>query len=227
MSVLLQTTLGAIVIDLNLESCPIFSRSFLSLCSMNYYSKHLIFNVLQNRFFQTGDPTGTGTGGSSIFGVLSGEGSRFIKDEYTPLTPSQRKIKGLCIATKIGSLGMTHGSQFTVTTSPGDGHGIHEYGGFEECCVFGQVVEDGEDVLGRVNGIYTDKGGRPYTDVRVEWCEVLDWGGLEKVEGTEGRRVERGGMERPEEEELEIRIRAGEELEGEGGGRERRRGRRS
>ena len=215
MSVLLQTTLGPLVIDLNLSSCPVFCHSFLSLCSINYYSKHLIFNVIQNRFLQTGDPTGTGTGGSSIHGLTNGKESRFLKDELTPLTPDQRTIKGLCLTTRIGNKASTQGSQFTITTASGPGMSVHEYSAFDEAQVFGQVVEDTSDVLRKINEIYTDKDGRPYTDVRVEWCEVIDWGGMEVIEDTiKGQlRVDRKFMDRPEEENIEIRIKAGDEIE--------------
>jgi len=76
MSVLIQTTLGPITLDLNVTSCPLFCRSFLSLCAHNYYDKHLVFNVVQNRFLQTGDPTGTGEGGESAWGKVKGEKER-------------------------------------------------------------------------------------------------------------------------------------------------------
>lgn len=36
-----------------------------------------------NHIVQTGDPTGTGSGGSSIFGLTEGPAKRFFDDEYS------------------------------------------------------------------------------------------------------------------------------------------------
>ena len=38
--------------------------------------------------------------------------------------------------------------------------------GGSEVVAFGQVVEDDAGVLDKLNDIYCDAGGRPYTDVR-------------------------------------------------------------
>jgi peptidyl-prolyl cis-trans isomerase-like 4 len=35
---------------------------------VKYYNNNLFFNVQQNFIAQTGDPTGTGKGGSSVYG---------------------------------------------------------------------------------------------------------------------------------------------------------------
>lgn len=37
---------------------------------IKYYNNCLIHNVQRNFIFQTGDPTGTGTGGNSIYGYV-------------------------------------------------------------------------------------------------------------------------------------------------------------
>ena len=52
MSVLIETTLGDLVMDLNVKDCPIFCRSFLKLCKLRYYDKCLFFNVVVNRLAQ-------------------------------------------------------------------------------------------------------------------------------------------------------------------------------
>ncbi|KAI1727654.1 cyclophilin type peptidyl-prolyl cis-trans isomerase/CLD domain-containing protein [Ditylenchus destructor] len=55
--VCLQTTLGDIEIELWSKECPQTCRNFIQLCMEGYYDG-----------FQTGDPTGTGHGGESIYG---------------------------------------------------------------------------------------------------------------------------------------------------------------
>ncbi len=65
MSVLVETSLGDIVIDLFVDRCPIASKNFLKLCKTKYYNFCLFHNVQKGSLVQTGDPTGTGKGGDS------------------------------------------------------------------------------------------------------------------------------------------------------------------
>ena len=81
MSVLLETSAGEIVIDLYVELCPKITKNFLKLCKMKYYNECLFFNVQYNLIAQTGDPTGTGDGGNSFEGLISGRKNRFLPDE--------------------------------------------------------------------------------------------------------------------------------------------------
>ena len=56
MSVLLETSLGEIVIDLYLEKCPKASLNFLKLCKVKYYNFSLFHNVQKGFMAQTGKP---------------------------------------------------------------------------------------------------------------------------------------------------------------------------
>ncbi|XP_053499062.1 peptidyl-prolyl cis-trans isomerase-like 4 isoform X4 [Ictalurus furcatus] len=67
MAVLLETTLGDIVVDLYTEERPKACLNFLKLCKINYYNYCLIHNVQRDFIIQTGDPTGSGRGGESVF----------------------------------------------------------------------------------------------------------------------------------------------------------------
>ena len=83
MAVLLETSLGEIVIDLHTDLAPKTCKNFLKLCKVKYYN-NVLFHKVQNDFMiQTGDPTGTGRGGESIYGKLYGNQARFIEDEVT------------------------------------------------------------------------------------------------------------------------------------------------
>lgn len=48
-------------------------RAARRLCKIKYYNNCLFYNVQQNFIVQSGDPTNTGKGGESIWGVLYGE----------------------------------------------------------------------------------------------------------------------------------------------------------
>lgn len=68
MSVELKSSVGNIVIDLFCKDTPVTCLNFLKLCKIKYYNGHVIHTVEHDVLFQTGDPTGTGKGGDSIFG---------------------------------------------------------------------------------------------------------------------------------------------------------------
>ena len=63
MSVLIQTSLGDLTVDLFVDECPRTSENFLKLCKSKAYNNCLFFNVQPGFIAQSGDPTGTGTGG--------------------------------------------------------------------------------------------------------------------------------------------------------------------
>ena len=166
MSVLLNTSAGDLVVDLYTESCPIATKNFLKLCQIKYYNNCLFYNVQQNFIAQSGDPTGTGKGGSSIYGVLNGECANYFQDELV----KGRKLN------KVGMVGMAHSggkehtnrSQFFITLRAED------LDQFESShTIFGEIAE-GFDVLEKINGLYCDEEGRPYQDVRILHTYVLD-----------------------------------------------------
>ena len=59
MAVLLETSIGDVVIDLHTNECPRTTKNFLKLCKIKYYNNVLFHNVTKDFIVQTGDPTGT------------------------------------------------------------------------------------------------------------------------------------------------------------------------
>lgn len=163
MSVIIETTLGDIVVDLFVEERPTCCLNFLKLCKMKYYNYTLFHSVQRNFVAQAGDPTGTGRGGESIYLYLYGEQAKFFSAK------SQPKIKHV----KAGTLSMVndgnglHGSQFLLTLgenldSLDDNH-----------TVFGEIAE-GMDVLMKINEVFCDKDHRPYQDIRITHTVIID-----------------------------------------------------
>lgn len=73
MSVVIETTQGDLTVDLYLKERPKTCLNFLKLCKTKAYNLNL-FHTVQNDFIaQTGDPSGTGRGGESVFSQLYGE----------------------------------------------------------------------------------------------------------------------------------------------------------
>lgn len=164
MSVLLETTVGELVVDLFTDACPLATRNFLKLCKTKYYNNVLFFNVQENFMVQAGDPTGTGRGGQSIYGQLYGSQADAFEDEICPQYTHNKK----------GMVGMantgpnTNRSQFYITTRSED----MEYLDGKHT-LFGEVVE-GLDVLDKINEAFVDDDCRPYQDIRIRHTYVLD-----------------------------------------------------
>ena len=166
MAVLLECSAGELVIDLLTEDCPLATKNFLKLCKMKYYNGCLFYNVQQNYICQTGDPTGTGKGGSSIYGLLDGGKSASFEDEIS----KQRKMN------QVGLVCMAHDqtkenanrSQFFITLRAEELDNLD--GKFT---IFGQIAE-GLEVLQKINELYCDGDGRPYQDMRIKHTYILD-----------------------------------------------------
>lgn len=80
-SVTLHTTLGDIKVEVFCDRTPMAAyvckcnnlltwQNFLALCASGYYDGCLFHRNIKEFMVQTGDPTGTGKGGQSIFGKL-------------------------------------------------------------------------------------------------------------------------------------------------------------
>ncbi|KAJ3014531.1 Peptidyl-prolyl cis-trans isomerase cyp6 [Thoreauomyces humboldtii] len=169
MSVLLETSLGEIVIDLEVEKAPKACTNFLKLCKIKAYNFVLFHNVQNNFTAQTGDPTGTGKGGESVWGAIHGTGRRYFNPEIHPKLKHRRKGTVSFATTASDESGTAvAGSQFFITLAenPLDYlDGKH--------AVFGRVVE-GLDVLDKINAALADDEGRPYRDIRIKHTIVLD-----------------------------------------------------
>ncbi|KAI0956113.1 Peptidyl-prolyl cis-trans isomerase cyp10 [Taiwanofungus camphoratus] len=68
MSVTLHTTLGDIKIEIFCEAVPKTAENFLALCASNYYDGCIWHRNIKGFMVQTGDPSGSGKGGQSIYG---------------------------------------------------------------------------------------------------------------------------------------------------------------
>ncbi|KAH9960451.1 cyclophilin-like domain-containing protein [Russula dissimulans] len=174
MSLLLETSLGDIVIDLEVEACPKACENFLKLCKVYYYNLNAFFNVSKDFLAQAGDPTATGTGGESIWSLIAlqtgrGDVQRYFVPEIVPrLKHAEKGTVSMAVAPTVDeqSLGGC-GSQFFITLADGIEYldGKH--------AVFGHVVE-GLDTLDKINEVFVDQDGRPFKDIRIRHVVVLE-----------------------------------------------------
>ena len=84
--VVFETNYGEIEIDLWTKETPRACRNFIQLCLEGYYDRTIFHRVIKEFMVQGGDPSGTGTGGESIYG------GPFLDEFHSRLTFSHRGI---------------------------------------------------------------------------------------------------------------------------------------
>lgn len=162
MSVLLITSLGDIVIDLYTKECPKATLNFLKLCKIKYYNNCLFFDVQKGYIAQTGEHLNKES--TSIFGIVHGNKFKYFEDEIN------QKFKhdqiGIVATSNKGPNMNTSGFYIQLTnknlSSLNNKHTI-----------FGKV-EEGLDILEKINNAYCDEKGRPYQNIRIKHTVILD-----------------------------------------------------
>lgn len=145
--VLIETTMGTIEIELFSEATPKTTQNFVGLAEKGYYDGVIFHRVIDGFMIQSGDPTGTGRGGESIYG-------KKFEDEI--VDSLKHSDPGILSMANLGP--NTNGSQFFITLAPTPWlNGKHT--------VFGKVINGMEVVraIGKVK--ITKPGDRPVTDV--------------------------------------------------------------
>lgn len=199
---LVELSCGELVLDLLVEESPVACRNFLKLCKLKYYNGNLLYNVQADYIVQTGDPTATGRGGRSVYGLLGGADLDCFADEIVASRSIDRA--GLVCMANSGKPN-TNKSQFFITL--GNEQQLHLEG---KHTVFAEVAE-GSDVLALINGVYCDEDGRPFQDIRIKHTHVLD----DPFDDPPGLVAppQSPELSRPKEEKVSLRIPYEEDLE--------------
>jgi peptidyl-prolyl cis-trans isomerase-like 4 len=166
MSVVLETSLGDITIDLHVKDAPTAAKNFLKLCKLKYYNDVSFHKVERNFMAQSGDPTGTGRGGESAAQLLYGAQARYFDDEISATLKHDRR--GVVSMANAGP--NQNASQFFITLQAPGGAPQHYLDGKHS--VFG-VVAEGMDVLDALNDTLVDDAHRPLQAVRIRHTVVL------------------------------------------------------
>lgn len=145
-----ETNLGNLNLELQTETAPKAVWNFVRLAQKGYYRNVAFHRNIRNFMIQGGDPTGTGRGGTSIWG------KNFVDEFEGPLTHSVRGVVSMANKGKD-----TNSSQFFITYRAVK-HLDRKH------TIFGQVV-DGLDVLDRMEAAPVDKskGDRPIDDIVI------------------------------------------------------------
>ncbi|EAW14930.1 putative peptidyl-prolyl cis-trans isomerase [Aspergillus clavatus NRRL 1] len=175
-SATLNTTFGPIHISLFAAQTPLTCKNFLQHCLDDYYAGTIFHRIVPDFIVQGGDPTGIGSGGTSIY-----EDPEF---EYDPEArdPNEKVVLRDELHSRLrfnrrGLVGMaksedgSYGSQFFVTLANTE----RELNG--QCTLFGRVEGDSiYNVLKIAEAERVEGTERPVYPVKVLSCEVGELG---------------------------------------------------
>ena len=142
----METSMGTLVIALDLIAAPRTVNNFVYLAAQHYYDGVIFHRIISGFMCQGGDPDGSGRGGPGYkFG-----------DELPK--PGKYQIGSVAMANAGPN---TNGSQFFIVSGP-SGCGLPPL-----YSLFGQVVK-GLDIVEMMQNVPTGPGDRPKTDVVIK-----------------------------------------------------------
>ncbi|KOS18568.1 Peptidyl-prolyl cis-trans isomerase-like 2 [Escovopsis weberi] len=181
----IETNLGDLTIELQTETAPKAVWNFIRLSQKGYYKGVAFHRNIPGFMIQGGDPTGTGKGGTSIWG-------KNFNDEFDgPLTHNARGIMSMANKGK-----NTNSSQFFITYKPTP-HLDRKH------TIFGRV-EAGLDVLAKMENVQTDGSNRPLNKIFIKDVVVF-------VDPFEEFQAQKQQQEKLDREKEEIRRQGGTE----------------
>ncbi|KAI0085779.1 cyclophilin-like domain-containing protein [Irpex rosettiformis] len=155
--VIIDTTAGEIDVELWSKETPKTCRNFIQLAMEGYYDGVIFHRIVPNFLVQTGDRTGTGSGGESIYGEP-------FEDEIHPRLRFPHR--GL-VAMANGGTKNSNDSQFFITLDRAEElHGKHT--------LFGRVVGDTIYNVVRIGGMEVDENERPLYPPKIKTIRILD-----------------------------------------------------
>ncbi|KAF5204787.1 Peptidyl-prolyl cis-trans isomerase cyp57 [Thalictrum thalictroides] len=162
--VVVNTTYGPLDIELWPKEAPKAVRNFVQLCLEGYYDNNIFHRIIKSFLVQTGDPTGTGTGGESIYGAV------FSDEFHSRLRFTHRGL----VACANANTPHSNGSQFFITLDSCDWLN-------KKNTIFGKVTGDSVFNLLRLGEVETDTNDRPLDEApKILSVEVL-WNPFEDI----------------------------------------------
>ncbi|CRH00566.1 peptidyl-prolyl cis-trans isomerase, putative [Plasmodium relictum] len=147
-SAIIYTTMGEIYINLFYKECKKTVQNFSVHSQNGYYNNCIFHRVIKHFMIQTGDPSGDGTGGESIWG------HEFEDEFFDHLNHSKPFMVSMA---NCGP--NTNGSQFFITTVP------CPWLDFKHT-VFGKVTQ-GTKVVLDIENVRTDKKDKPLESIKI------------------------------------------------------------
>ncbi|KAF9790656.1 cyclophilin-like protein, partial [Thelephora terrestris] len=148
-SVTLHTTLGDLKIEVFCEAVPKAAENFLALCASNYYDGCIFHRNIKTFMIQTGDPTGTGKGGHSIW-------AKPFEDEIR----STIKFNARGMVAMANSGPDTNKSQFFITYAK-QPHLDGKY------TIIGKVIDGADSTLDAMERVPVNNKNWPLNEIRL------------------------------------------------------------
>jgi len=146
----IETNLGDITLELLPEFAPKAVWNFTRLAQRGYYRSVAFHRSIKNFMIQGGDPTGTGRGGTSVWG------SNFTDELEGPATHDTRGIVSMANKGK-----NTNSSQFFITYRAAK-HLDRKH------TIFAKVVEGLDTTLSQMEASPVDEANRPVRDIVIK-----------------------------------------------------------
>lgn len=179
MSVLVETTVGDIVVDLHYGEHKIESYNFLKLCKSQFYQNQCLYDLQKNYSVEFGDALlgyedrkELRVHNTSIEGILRQE-KEFSRGKLIRPTKSSTARKNACK----GLLGVlvVHqernplpliGSKSIITLNEGNND-------FGDVVFFGKILKECWPILDKINTSITDNSRRPLYDIRIRKMHII------------------------------------------------------
>lgn len=145
---LIETSKGNIEVELRPDLAPKAVENFITHSKDGYYNGQIFHRVIKDFMIQGGDPTGSGFGGSSIWGKSFED--EFVKDV---------NFDKMGILAMANSGPNSNGSQFFITTVPTPWLN-------QKHTIFGYVTK-GFGVLNVIEGVQTDARSKPIEPIKI------------------------------------------------------------
>jgi peptidyl-prolyl cis-trans isomerase SDCCAG10 len=153
--VVLNTTVGPLDVELWPKEAPKTVRNFVQLCMEGYYDGCIFHRIVKDFIVQTGDPTGTGTGGESIYG------HPFEDEFHSRLRFTHRGIVAMATTGR-----NQNRSQFFITLDK-----TPELD--RKHTIFGKITGDSMYNLLKMNDFEVDQNDRPIYPPKILSTEIL------------------------------------------------------
>ncbi|KAK8861551.1 peptidyl-prolyl cis-trans isomerase-like 1 [Kwoniella newhampshirensis] len=150
-----DTSVGSFTVELYNAHAPKTTNNFSKLAERGYYNGVIFHRIIPGFMIQGGDPTGTGRGGTSVYG-----------DKFADEIHPELRFVGAGILAMANSGPNTNGSQFFITCAPTPFlDGKHT--------IFGRV-SSGMKTIQRLEAVRTDNNDRPVEEIKIHKARLGD-----------------------------------------------------
>lgn len=151
----ITTNFGEILLELYPEYAPKAVENFVTHAKNWYYDGIIFHRVIRDFMIQSGDPTGTGMGGESIW-------KKDFEDEFTF---NLSHVRGVISMANAGR--NTNGSQFFIVTAEDASFLDRKHS------IFGKVIK-GMETVDEIERLPTDNRDKPKMEAVMEKVEVIE-----------------------------------------------------